>query len=1039
MLAIKMLRIMQLNCGGAYLAMAELGHTMRSNNCKIALLQEPYTVDNELRGLPSSMRVFVDSRAKAAIAIDDSNIQCVEQPIGNYGVCVRAEGSFGELMLISIYCSFSEPLDNYLQYMDRVLLLDSRIPTIYGIDANATSPLWFSKLTQQSLGYESYRRGETLEEWLITSPLFVVNEASDAYTFDGPNGVSDIDVTLVNAAAQRLNPQWAILDGHSISDHNPIVVTINGLPQQPIQGVTPRWYTRTANWVAYESQLSADAETLLPLEQFQSLTTDEKVLRITNLIVATNDRLLGRQKPLKRNISWWNTQLRQKQNEVRRCRRSYQRARSSADPSVENLKSLYRAAIRQYKDLIRTTKENDWRDFVQQHSNDPWGKVYKICRGRKKSTNFSTIKVGETLHTSWRDCSSALLNTFFPAPSMNSAVYGPDDTPEELDEFELTTGFRRIRSKAATGIDGLTGDMWRAAWYALPQYMVELYGECLNTGYFPTAWKAASVVVLLKSPEKPKTNPGSYRGICLLSVMGKILERIMADRLLEQIGGSFHQFQYGFQKRRSTDDAWLHVKQCVAESQTKYVLGVFVDFKGAFDHLEWSAILEKLQNIGCKEMTLWRSYFSGRTATTYSASTTPVTVNVNRGCPQGSICGPYIWDFMMDTLLLQLEPLCKISAYSDDLLLLVEADSRSNLERKSEDLMTLVSNWGIKAGVAVSMEKTVMMLLKGRLSLTRPPIVRYAGATVKYVTSVKYLGLTIGERVNFNIHLKSLKTKLTTTISAVKRVLKFEWGLSRQAVRIIYKGLMLACVMHGSPVWYEVASQTLGRKHIMSCQRVMLLACIPACRTVSTEALQVLAGAIPLDLEAKRRAVLYKIKREIPLAESDWSFDTDIDFNFVDISRRKTLVAGKALDDWQNRWSNSNKGRTTHQFVKEVRLVYNMQQFEFNMQLGFLLTGHGSLAEFLYRRELSGTSNCLCGAPAEDWMHVLCECPLYADARNLDDMGIVPSAMSWDVSQSLVTSSRRQHLNRFAKIAFGRRNTLLNDLNRGGSPVPSNS
>ena len=42
-------------------------------------------------------------------------------------------------------------------------------------------------------------------------------------------------------------------------------------------------------------------------------------------------------------------------------------------------------------------------------------------------------------------------------------------------------------------------------------------------------------------------------------------------------------------------------------SESKYVLGVFVDFKSAFDNLEWIRVIEKLREAGYEEMFLWRS------------------------------------------------------------------------------------------------------------------------------------------------------------------------------------------------------------------------------------------------------------------------------------------------------------------------------------------------------------------------------------------------------------------------------------------------
>ena len=56
--------------------------------------------------------------------------------------------------------------------------------------------------------------------------------------------------------------------------------------------------------------------------------------------------------------------------------------------------------------------------------------------------------------------------------------------------------------------------------------------------------------------------------------------------------------QYGFRKGRSVEDAWFYVQGAVRENVNKYVLGIFVDFKGAFDYLSWDRVLHWLEQLG---------------------------------------------------------------------------------------------------------------------------------------------------------------------------------------------------------------------------------------------------------------------------------------------------------------------------------------------------------------------------------------------------------------------------------------------------------
>lgn len=52
----------------------------------------------------------------------------------------------------------------------------------------------------------------------------------------------------------------------------------------------------------------------------------------------------------------------------------------------------------------------------------------------------------------------------------------------------------------------------------------------------------------------------------------------------------------------------MHVKKRVADSTSKYVLGIFDVFKVAFDNIKWNGINQRLDEIVCYEIGIWKSY-----------------------------------------------------------------------------------------------------------------------------------------------------------------------------------------------------------------------------------------------------------------------------------------------------------------------------------------------------------------------------------------------------------------------------------------------
>ena len=123
------------------------------------------------------------------------------------------------------------------------------------------------------------------------------------------------------------------------------------------------------------------------------------------------------------------------------------------------------------------------------------------------------------------------------------------------------------------------------------------------------------LITILKDRCRAEDGVKSYRLICLLSVMGKTLERLIVSRLnlvtYHQIYRSENQF--GFKLEWSTEDAIVRLKAIVDEEKDiKYVMAFALDVQGAFDNLWWPSLLKNLKDRGCPKniYKLLQSYFS---------------------------------------------------------------------------------------------------------------------------------------------------------------------------------------------------------------------------------------------------------------------------------------------------------------------------------------------------------------------------------------------------------------------------------------------
>lgn len=372
----------------------------------------------------------------------------------------------------------------------------------------------------------------------------------------------------------------------------------------------------------------------------------------------------------------------------------------------------------------------------------------------------------------------------------------------EVSEAEVGWAIRRMRSKRAPGIDGIRVELVKRLIDCLSAVLVKLVNKMLVIGYFPEVWKVGVVKVFLKDERKPPEEVKSYRPVTLLPVLGKVVERLLVVRLKRFLaeGGWLHEGQYGFVEGKSTVKALADVAEEVRERDDKVVLGVFADISGAFDNAWWPWILHQLRVWGCPKnlFRVLRSYLSERKAVMRLGGYEAEKM-LSKGCPQGSILGPYLWNVLFDGFLRKdYGQGARAFAYADDGLVVVSGDTRRAVEERASWAAAGLWDWADTVKLTVSAEKTVAMLLKWdrfnvgkawkRKDYGRKFVVRCRGRRLMSVSSVKYLGLHTGERWCFERHVVETAGKVLGEFGKLKRIAKANSGLGVPTMVRLYNG-----------------------------------------------------------------------------------------------------------------------------------------------------------------------------------------------------------------------------------------------------------
>ena len=114
---------------------------------------------------------------------------------------------------------------------------------------------------------------------------------------------------------------------------------------------------------------------------------------------------------------------------------------------------------------------------------------------------------------------------------------------------------------------------------SLFHHLARLFTSSIQIGYILTAWKLATLRMLLKHDKLPSLTT-SYRPISLMSSIMKLFEWVIEQRLcsFRKDIGFINKYQSGFRQNKSTDDHLFRLSQSVMESfnRGEHVVAAFL-------------------------------------------------------------------------------------------------------------------------------------------------------------------------------------------------------------------------------------------------------------------------------------------------------------------------------------------------------------------------------------------------------------------------------------------------------------------------------
>ena len=419
----------------------------------------------------------------------------------------------------------------------------------------------------------------------------IINNVNPTY-IDRKTGLSS-HLDLVTSSA-NIAPDIDVTRLEDVgSDHFPIMAEIHISPLTIETKYRPKWkYNRES--------LNKFSNSISPSEQIFPTSVDEQntsiVTRILEAAKNTIKKSSGKPHP-RPHLPWWDSECSVAVNDRRRAYRILER-----HPTPNNL-SKYIELDTISKNLIRNKKASSWREFVNNINHDtPPGVLWRYLSSMKgKSRNTSMpIMEDNTLITSNREkaecfgkhlSDTSKLGTIVRPPDMNQIISSSlktstrDSYNSPISRHELDNAIKMIKM-TSPGEDELHNIFFRHLPEAILQEIFQLFFESFETGYIPCQWKSG-IILPIQKPTKPPENVSSYRPICLLPCLGKLMERIIQRRLNwfveENELMAYH--QCGFRRGKSTKDVLMRLTQQIQSSLEKKSICLVVYIAVSYTHL----------------------------------------------------------------------------------------------------------------------------------------------------------------------------------------------------------------------------------------------------------------------------------------------------------------------------------------------------------------------------------------------------------------------------------------------------------------------
>ena len=431
---------------------------------------------------------------------------------------------------------------------------------------------------------------------------------------DRANGSTDLlDMAFVSANLAKHDIQFQVGDDLG-SDHLPIEISIDAPPLRNSHTNHTKYKFDQTDREVFKSALEA----ALGSEDFSGLAFTSDLVKYADFIISAIstavDKAIPKSKSVRTESNLISGITLALINEKRRLRRQCSQIK---DPAVE---TSINQLQKQVKEDLRVESQTSWEKFCKSISlgSDPsesWRKIKNFLKP-KGQRYYPTLHHNDRVVKTNADKAQLFAESVerqfgieskhFNSNHFNEVNKFVEDNhkycypPEDPDDYRFDVGnkhklvenvdpqtliklvkfLKRVKHKAPTPYTmrylirlGTTTSLFH--------HLAKLFTSSIQLCYIPTAWKIATLRMLLKPDSLPSLTT-SFRTISLISSIMKLFERVIGQRLRSHL--------------KSADDHLFRLSQSIMESfnRGEHVVAAFLDVEKVFDNVWHNGLRYKI-------------------------------------------------------------------------------------------------------------------------------------------------------------------------------------------------------------------------------------------------------------------------------------------------------------------------------------------------------------------------------------------------------------------------------------------------------------